>query len=202
VIANPADTIRRPAVRFIFITLVLIVLGLGIIAPVMPGLITEFEGGDTAEGAHMYGWVVGVFAAMQFLAAPFLGVLSDRFGRRKVILVALGGSALDYIMLGWAPTLAWLFAARVVAGLLAGAISACNAYVADVTPAEQRARGFGLLGAAFGIGFVLGPVVGGFLGSEDLRLPFFVAAGGVGLNWLYGFFVLPESLPVDRRRAF
>src|SRR4051812_13944825 len=163
---------RQPAVGFIFVTLLMIVLGWGIIVPVMPGLITEFEGGNTAAGAHMYGWVIGVFAAVQFLAAPMLGVLSDRFGRRKVILVALGGSALDYIVMGWAPTLSWLFAARVMAGLLAGAISACNAYVADVTPPEQRAQGFGLLGAAFGIGFVLGPVVGGFLGDGNLRRPF------------------------------
>jgi MFS transporter, DHA1 family, tetracycline resistance protein len=193
---------RQPAVGFIFVTLVMIVLGWGIITPVMPGLITEFEGGDTSAGAHTFGWIIGVFAAMQFLAAPLLGVLSDRFGRRKIILVALAGSALDYLVLGWAPTLGWLFGARVMAGLLAGAISACNAYVADVTPPEQRARGFGLLGAAFGIGFVLGPVVGGFLGDGNLRRPFFAAAACVALNWLYGLFVLPESLPPERRRPF
>lgn len=197
--AHPA---RRPAVGFIFITLVMIVLGWGIIAPVMPGLVTEFEGGNRSAGAHTYGAIIGVFAAMQFLAAPLLGVLSDRFGRRKVILVALGGSALDYLILGWAPTIEWLFAARMMAGMLAGAIAACNAYVADVTPPERRAQGFGLLGAAFGIGFVLGPAVGGILGNQNLRLPFFVAAGFVALNWLYGFFVLPESLPPERRRPF
>src|SRR3954463_7097988 len=140
---DPAASPRSPAVGFIFVTLMMIVLGWGIIAPVMPGLMTEFEGGNAAEGAHMYGWVIGAFAAMQFLAAPLLGVLSDRFGRRKVILVALAGSALDYLVMGWAPTLAWLFAARIMAGLLAGAISACNAYVADVTPPERRAQGFG-----------------------------------------------------------
>jgi MFS transporter, DHA1 family, tetracycline resistance protein len=200
--ASDAPPTRQPGVRFIFITLVMIVLGWGIIAPVMPGLITEFEGGDTSAGAHTFGAILGVFSAMQFLAAPLLGVLSDRFGRRKVLLVALAGSALDYIVLGWAPNLGWLFAARVMAGLLAGAIATCNAYVADVTPPEKRAQGFGLLGAAFGIGFVLGPVVGGFLGNENLRLPFFVAAGFVGLNWLYGFFLLPESLPLERRRPF
>ncbi|MSU49615.1 MAG: MFS transporter [Opitutus sp.] len=193
---------RQPAVGFVFITLVLIVLGWGIIVPVMPGLIMEFEGGSTSAGAHMYGWVIGVFAAMQFLVAPLLGVLSDRFGRRRVILVALAGSAVDYLVLGWAPSLAWLFAARVVAGLLAGAISACNAYVADVTPPEKRAQGFGLLGAAFGIGFVLGPLVGGLVGEGNLRRPFFLAAGCVALNFFYGYFVLPESLPPEKRRKF
>lgn len=199
---NPLPTSRRPAVGFVFTTLVMIVLGWGIIVPVMPGLITEFEGGSTSDGAHMYGWVIGVFAAMQFLAAPLLGVLSDCFGRRNVILVALAGSAVDYLVLGWAPSLPWLFGARAVAGLLAGAIAACNAYVADVTPPERHAQGFGLLGAAFGIGFVLGPLVGGLVGEGNLRRPFFVAAGCVALNLLYGFFVLPESLPPERRRKF
>ena len=193
---------REPAVRFIFVSLVLIVLGWGIIAPVLPGLVMELEGGDTSSGAHLYGWVVGVFSAMQFMAAPLLGVLSDRFGRRRVLLVALGGSAIDYLLLAWAPTLVWVFVARVIAGLLAGGISTCNAYVADVTPPERRAQGFGLLGAAFGIGFVLGPVVGGFLGSQHVRLPFYAAAFFVGLNCVYGFFLLPESLPPEKRRAF
>jgi DHA1 family tetracycline resistance protein-like MFS transporter len=150
----------------------------------------------------MYGWILGAFAVMQFLGAPFLGVLSDRFGRRKVILVTLAGSALDYLVMGWAPTMAWLFAARVVSGFFGGAMSTCNAYVADVTPPEKRAHGFGVLGAAFGIGFVLGPALGGFLGEANLRLPFFVAAGAVALNWAYGAWVLPESLPLDKRRPF
>jgi DHA1 family tetracycline resistance protein-like MFS transporter len=189
-------------VGFVFVTGVLIVLGWGIISPVLPGLIIEFQGGDAAAGAHMYGWILGSFAVMQFLGAPLLGVLSDRFGRRKVILVALAGSAFDYVLMGWAPTLAWLFAARVVAGFLGGAMSTCNAYVADVTPPERRAHGFGILGAAFGIGFVLGPAIGGFLGDANLRLPFFVAAGAVALNWTYGAWLLPESLPVAKRRPF
>src|SRR5687767_8096746 len=174
----------------------------GIISPVLPGLITEFQGGDAAAGAHMYGWILGSFAVMQFLGAPLLGVLSDRFGRRKVILMALAGSALDYLVMGWAPTIAWLFAARVVSGFFGAAMTTCNAYVADVTPPEKRAHGFGLLGAAFGIGFVLGPAVGGFLGEADLRLPFFVAAGAVALNWAYGALLLPESLALENRRAF
>ena len=193
---------RRPAVGFVFVTSALIVLGWGIISPVLPGLLTEFEGGDTAAGAHMYGSILGVFAVMQFLGAPLLGVLSDRYGRRRVILLTLAGSALDYLVMGWAPSVAWLFAARMMAGFFGGAMSTCNAYVADVTPPEKRAHGFGLLGAAFGIGFVLGPAIGGFLGDADLRLPFFVAAGAVTLNWIYGAFLLPESLPVERRRPF
>ena len=199
---TPAASARRPAVGFVFVTSALIVLGWGIISPVLPGLITEFEGGDAAAGAHMYGWILGSFAVMQFLGAPLLGVLSDRYGRRKVILMALAGSALDYVVMGWAPTIAWLFGARVVSGFFGGAMSTCNAYVADVTPPERRAHGFGVLGAAFGIGFVLGPAVGGFLGETDLRLPFFVAAGAVALNWAYGAWLLPESLPVEKRRAF
>jgi DHA1 family tetracycline resistance protein-like MFS transporter len=197
-----APSVRRPAVGFIFVTSVLIVLGWGIMSPVLPGLITEFEGGDPAAGAHMFGWILGAFAVMQFFGAPVLGVLSDRFGRRKVILMTLAGSALDYLVMGWAPTIAWLFAARVFAGFLGGAMSTCNAYVADVTPPERRAHGFGMLGAAFGIGFVLGPALGGVLGEISLRLPFYAAAAAVAVNWIYGAFWLPESLPLENRRAF
>lgn len=193
---------RRPAVGFIFVTLVLIVLGFGIIIPVLPGLVQEFEGGDPAVGARSYGWLIGVFALVQFLAAPVLGALSDRFGRRKVILIALAGTSIDYVLMGFAPSLGWLFVARVISGMTAGAFATCNAYIADVTPPEKRAEGFGLVGAAFGLGFAIGPAIGGALGDINLRLPFFVAAVCVGLNWLYGAFVLPESLPPDRRRAF
>lgn len=200
--ANSASSRRIPAVGFVLVTSVLIVLGWGVISPVLPGLVTQFEGGDASSGAHAFGWVLGSFGAMQFLGAPILGVLSDRFGRRKVILITLAGSALDYLVMGWAPSLVWLFVARAIAGFIGGALSTCNAYVADVTPPEKRAQGFGMLGAAFGIGFVLGPVFGGFLGEIDLRLPFFAAAGVVALNWVYGACVLPESLPPERRRPF
>ena len=193
---------RKPAVGFIFITYVLVVLGFGVLIPVLPKLVTEFRGSDVAAGAHAYGALVGVFALMQFLVAPALGALSDQFGRRPVILLSLAGSAVDYLIMGFAPNLGWLFVARVVAGALAGSIAAANAYLADVTPPERRAQNFGLLGAAFGLGLVLGPAIGGFLGNIHLRLPFFASAGLTALNWLYGAFVLPESLPPERRRAF
>jgi DHA1 family tetracycline resistance protein-like MFS transporter len=193
---------RKPALGFIFVTLVFLVLGFGIIIPVLPKLVTQFEGGDVAEGSDYYGWIVGVFAGMQFVASPILGSLSDRFGRRKVILIALAGTAIDYVIMGLAPSMAWMFVARMISGATAGALATCNAYIADVTPPEKRAQGYGLVGAAFGLGFVIGPAVGGLLGQVNIRLPFFVAAGCVALNWLYGAFVLPESLPPEHRRPF
>jgi DHA1 family tetracycline resistance protein-like MFS transporter len=202
---------RKPALGFIFVTLVMLVLGYGIIIPVLPGLVTKFEGGNIAEGSSYYGTLVGVFACMQFVSSPILGSLSDRFGRRTVILIALAGSAIDYVVMGLAPNMAWMFVARIISGATAGALATCNAYIADVTPPEKRAQGFGLVGAAFGLGFVIGPAIGGLLGDIEIhhpfylekgRLPFFVAAGFVAANWLYGAFVLPESLPVEHRRAF
>lgn len=197
-----ASSARQPALGFIFVTLVLFVLGFGLIIPVLPGLITQFKGGSVSDASHAFGWLVGIFALMQFFASPILGALSDRFGRRKVILIALSGMAIDYVVMGLAPNLTWLFIARIISGVTAGALATCNAYIADVTPPEKRAQGFGLVGAAFGLGFVIGPALGGILGHINLRLPFFVAAGCVGVNWLYGAFVLPESLPPERRRAF
>lgn len=193
---------RTPALGFIFVTLVLLVLGFGIIIPVLPGLVTQFEGGSVSEGSHAYGWLIGVFALMQFFASPVLGALSDRFGRRKVLLIALAGSTIDNLVMGLAPSLGWLFVGRVIAGLTAGVIATANAYIADVTPPEKRAQSFGLVGAAFGLGFIIGPAVGGLLGHVHLRLPFFVSAGCLVVNWLYGAFVLPESLPPEKRRAF
>jgi DHA1 family tetracycline resistance protein-like MFS transporter len=193
---------RRPALGFIFVTLVLIVLGFGILVPVLPALVTQFEGGSIAQGSHWFGWLVGVFALMQFVASPVLGALSDHYGRRRVILISLAGSAIDYVIMGLAPNLAWLFVARMISGMTAGSLATCNAYIADVTPPEGRARAFGLVGAAFGLGFVAGPALGGLLGHFSLRLPFFVAAGCVAVNGLYGAFVLPESLPASRRRKF
>ena len=197
-----ATTPRKPALGFIFVTLVLLVLGFGILIPVLPGLVTQFNGGNVAQGSDSYGLLVGVFAAMQFIASPILGSLSDRFGRRRVILIALAGTAVDYVVMGLAPNIGWMYVGRVISGATAGALATCNAYIADVTPPEKRAQGYGLVGAAFGLGFVIGPALGGLLGRYSLRLPFFVAAGCVAANWLYGAFVLPESLAPENRRPF
>lgn len=199
---SSSASVRRPALGFIFVTMVLSVLGFGLLIPVLPGLVTEFQHGNVADGSHAYGVLVGVFALLQFIGSPILGAMSDRFGRRKVILIALGGASIDYVIMANAPNMTWLFVGRMISGFTAGLLATANAYVADVTPPERRAHGFGLLGAAFGIGFVIGPLLGGFLGSYSLRAPFWFAAGCAALNWLYGFFVLPESLAPENRRAF
>ena len=198
--AAPAP--RRAALVFIFVTVVLDILALGMIIPVLPRLVAGFLGNDTARAAEMFGVFGTVWALMQFLCSPVLGALSDRFGRRPIILISNFGLGLDYILMAWAPTLGWLFAGRVISGITAASIPTAYAYIADVTPPEKRAGAFGLMGAAFGLGFVLGPALGGFLGSIDLHLPFWVAAGLSLANGCYGTFVLPESLPHDRRSAF
>src|SRR5688572_20713356 len=193
---------RQPAVFFIFVNLALAIMGFGLLIPVLPKLIVEFRGGDISVGSHSYGWLVGIYAFMQFVGSPILGSLSDRFGRRPIILIATAGSAIDYVIMAVAPTLAWLFVARTIAGFTAGIYATANAYIVDVTPPEKRAGAFGILGAAFGIGFVCGPALGGFLAEYGLRLPFWVAAGCSALNCLWGFFVLPESLQPENRRDF
>ena len=193
---------RQPAVGFIFVTMVLSVLGFGLLIPVLPALVKEFKGGDVALGSHSYGLLVCVYALLQFIGSPILGSLSDHFGRRKVILISLAGSSIDYVIMALAPNLTWLFLARCISGFTAGILATTNAYVADITPPEKRAQNFGLLGAAFGLGFVIGPLLGGFLGGISLRLPFWFAAGCAALNWLYGYFVLPESLKPEHRRPF
>ena len=174
--SSPAPA-RAPAIGFIFVTLTLAMTGFGLLIPVLPKLTVELNGGDLTEGSHAYGWLVSCYALMQFVGSPILGSLSDRFGRRRIILIATAGSAIDYVIMANAPTLTWLFVARVIAGFTAGVLATANAYIADVTPPEKRAGAFGLLGGAFGIGFVIGPVLGGLLGQIDLRLPFWVAAG-------------------------
>lgn len=199
---NPTAPTRKPALGFIFVTVVMAVLGFGLLIPVLPGLVTQFRGNDLAAGAHSYGVLIGVYALMQFIGSPILGSLSDRFGRRKVILIALAGSSIDYVLMAWAPSLAWLFLARMISGVTGGVLATANAYVADVTAPENRAHAYGLIGAAFGLGFVIGPLLGGWLGHYDLRLPFWGAAICAGCNWLYGFFVLPESLAPENRREF
>ena len=193
---------RKPAVGFIFITVMLAVIGFGLLIPVLPKLVVQLQGGDIATGSYAYGWIISIYALMQFVGSPILGSLSDRFGRRPIILIATAGSAADYVIMALAPNLIWFFVARTIAGFTAGVLSTANAYIADVTAPEKRAQAFGVIGAAFGLGFAIGPVIGGLLGSIDLRLPFWVAAGCAALNWLWGFFVLPESLQPENRRNF
>jgi DHA1 family tetracycline resistance protein-like MFS transporter len=194
--------VKRAAFAFIFITVLLDMLALGIIVPVLPGLIVAFRGGDTASAATIYGLFATVWAAMQFIFSPVLGSLSDRFGRRKVILLSNVGLGLDYLLMALAPTLGWLFVGRVISGITSSSFPTATAYIADVTPPEERAKRFGLIGAAFGIGFIVGPTVGGLLGGVSLRAPFWAAAALSLANAAYGFFILPESLPRDRRAPF
>ncbi len=198
----PMSSARRPALGFIFVTLVLDILGIGLIIPILPKLIEQLQGGNTAVAARTVALLSFLFAAMQFVCSPVLGALSDQFGRRPVILGSLFGAGLDYLLLAWAPTVPWFFVGRVVAGVTAANLTAASAYIADISPPEKRAANFGIVGAAFGVGFVLGPVLGGWLGGYSLRLPFLVSAGLVFTNWLYGYFVLPESLVVEHRRRF
>ena len=195
---------RRPraAVIFIAITVVIDVLGFGIVIPVLPLLVQQFMGGDAVRGAAMYGLFGTVWAVMQFFSSPLLGAISDRFGRRRVILISCFGLGLDYIVMAVTPSIGWLLLGRMVSGICAASFTTAFAYIADVTPPEKRAGAFGLLGAAFGIGFVLGPALGGVLGNISPRLPFWGAAGLALLSGCYGLFVLPESLPSGKRDAF
>src|SRR3954467_900330 len=193
---------RKAAVVFIFITVTLDMLALGLIAPVLPKLVLNFLGGDAPNASKMFGIFGTVFALMQFFFSPVLGVLSDRFGRRPVILLSNLGLGLDYVVMALAPTMSWLFLGRVISGITTSSIPTAMAYISDVTPKEKRAGAFGLIGVAFGVGFVLGPAVGGLLGEVDPRLPFWVAAGFSLTNWLWGFIFVPESLAVNRRKEF
>ena len=193
---------RRAAFVFIFVTVVLDMLAMGMVIPVLPKLVVSFLGGDTRRAAEIFGLFGTVWALMQFGTAPLLGALSDRFGRRPVVLVSNFGLGFDCILMALAPTLAWLFVGRVISGVTAASVPTAFAYIADVTPPEQRAQRFGLLGAAFGLGFVLGPAFGGFLGGFHPRLPFWVAAGLSLANAVYGLFVLPESLAPGQRGRF
>jgi DHA1 family tetracycline resistance protein-like MFS transporter len=195
-------TFRKPALGFIFVTLALDILGIGLIIPILPRLVEQFQGGNVAAASHTVGLLTALYALMQFLCAPLLGSLSDRFGRRPIILTSLLGSGLDYFLLASAPNLTWFYVGRVVAGITGANFAAATAYIADVSPPEKRAANFGLIGAAFGLGFILGPALGGILGNVGLRIPFVVAGGLTLLNWLYGLLVLPESLGHENRRFF
>ena len=189
----------RAAFIFIFITVTLDFLAFGIIAPVLPNLIIQFESGNISQAATITGIFGFAWAAMQFIFSPILGAWSDRFGRRPIILISCLGLGLDYIFMALAPSLRWLFVGRLISGITSSNIATAFAYVTDVTEPQQRAKQFGLLSAAFGLGFIIGPAFGGFLGNVSLRLPFWFAAGLSLSNALYGFFILPESLPLERR---
>jgi DHA1 family tetracycline resistance protein-like MFS transporter len=193
---------RRAALAFVLVTVMLDMLAIGVIVPVLPRLLLQFEGGDTADAAALYGIFGTMFAAMQFLFSPIMGALSDRFGRRRVILISNLGLGLDYIVMALAPSVGWLLVGRVIAGICGASIAPALAYAADVTPPEKRAASFGLINASFGVGFVIGPALGGILGSIALRSPFWVSAGLSLANAAYGVFVLPESLPPERRARF
>ena len=193
---------RDAAIIFVLVTVTLDMLAVGLIAPVLPKLILDFLGSDMKSAADWNGVFGTVFALMQFFFSPMLGVLSDRYGRRPVILLSNLGLGLDYIVMALAPTLSWLLLGRVIAGITSSSIPTSMAYIADVTPKEKRAGAFGFIGVAFGIGFVLGPALGGLLGEANPRLPFWVASGLSLANWLWGYFFIPESLPGDRRKEF
>ena len=192
---------RRAALAFIFVTAVLDIVAMGIIIPVLPGLIEEFVGSNARAGV-INGVFVALWAGMQFVASPIIGSLSDQYGRRPVILISCAGLAADYVLMALAPDLWWLALGRIIAGVTSSSFTTIYAYMADITEPEKRARAYGLIGAAFSGGFVLGPVLGGFLGEFGPRVPFWFAAGLSGVAFLYGLFVLPESLPADRRMKF
>jgi DHA1 family tetracycline resistance protein-like MFS transporter len=193
---------REAAFVFIFATVLLDMFAIGIVIPVLPKLVVDFVGGDTQEAARIFGLFGTAWALMQFLFSPFQGALSDSFGRRPLILISNFGVGLDYVLMALAPTLQWLFVGRLISGITAASIATAYAYVADVTPPDKRAARFGLLGAAFGAGFVLGPALGGLAGSISPRLPFWIAAGLSLANACYGLLILPESLPRSGRAAF
>ncbi len=196
-----APAARRAALVFIFVTVLIDVLAFGLIIPVLPHLVEDFVGGNTAHAAYWIGVFGTVFAAIQFVSSPIQGALSDRYGRRPVILLSCLGLGIDFIFMALASSLPWLLVGRIISGITSASFTTANAYVADVTPGDQRARSYGMLGAAFGLGFIIGPLIGGWLGEIHLRLPFWFAAGLALLNFCYGLFVLPESLPVDKRAS-
>ena len=194
--------VRKSSVLFIFVVVLIDVIGFGLIIPVVPRLVMELTGEGLSRAAIYGGWLWFAYAVTQFFSAPVLGNLSDRLGRRPVLLFSLAALGVDYIIMGFAPTMSWLFLGRTLAGIAGASFIPAYAYLADVTPPEKRAQNFGIVGAAFGLGFIIGPALGGFLGTLGPRVPFFFAAGLALANVVWGFFVLPESLPKESRRAF
>ncbi len=193
---------QRASIGFIFVTVLVDVIGLGIIIPVIPSLIEQLTGEGISVASQYGGWLIFSFAVMQFMFSPVLGELSDQYGRRPVLLIALLGLGIDYAFHAFAPTIGWLFLGRVLAGITGASFTVANAYIADVSTPEKRGQNFGIIGAAFGLGFIIGPVIGGFFSKWGVQTPFLVASGLTLLNFCYGFIVLPESLPKDKRRRF
>lgn len=193
---------RKAAVGFIFITILIDVIGWGIIIPVMPELIANMKQIPVNEASKYGGWLLSIYAILQFVCAPLVGNLSDRYGRRPILLCSLFGFGIDYLFLAFAPTYGWLFIGRALAGITGASITTASAYISDISTAGTRAKNFGMIGAAFGLGFIIGPAIGGQLGSLGVRAPFYAAAILCLLNWLYGYFVLPESLIKENRRPF
>lgn len=193
---------RQPALGFIFITLLIDITGFGIVIPVFPKLIEHLIHGDLSQAALWGGWLTLAYSVMQFLFAPVLGNLSDRYGRRPILLGSLLGFGIDYTFLAFAPNIGLLFVGRIIAGITGASFTTASAYIADVSTPEKRAQNFGIIGAAFGLGFIIGPVLGGVLGQFSTKLPFLAAAGLALLNAIYGFFILPESLAPENRRPF
>lgn len=197
-----SERARSPATIFIVATILIDSIGFGVVIPVLPRLVMEVGQFDLAQATWMGGWLSVVYAAMQFLCGPLAGNLGDRFGRRPVLLLSLAGLSIDYLIMGFAPSLLWLFVGRLLAGVFGASFSPASAALADITPPEQRAKRFGLIGASFGIGFIIGPALGGLLGELDHRAPFYVAAALAGINFTFGLFFFPETLAKEYRRSF
>lgn len=193
---------KSAAIGFIFITMLIDIIGIGIIIPVIPKLLQELNHSDISEAAQLGGWLAFAYAFTQFLCAPLMGSLSDKYGRRPILLISLLAFAIDYLVLALAPNVPWLFVGRIIAGITGASISTAMAYISDVSTPQNKAKNFGLVGAAFGIGFIIGPVIGGLLGQYGSRVPFYAAAVLCFVNFIYGYFVLPESLKPEKRRMF
>mgnify|MGYP000956177792 CR=1 FL=1 len=193
---------KKSGLVFILITVLVDVIGIGLIIPIMPALYHELTGGSVSESSTYSAYLVFVYSLMQFIFSPLIGGLSDQYGRRPVLLFSLFGFGANYIFMAMAPSLAWLFVGRIISGITGASFATANAYIADISPVEKRAQNFGLVGAMFGIGFIIGPALGGILGEVGTRVPLFVAAGLSLANWLYGYFFLPESLSTEKRRPF
>ncbi|RZK48077.1 MAG: MFS transporter [Pedobacter sp.] len=193
---------KKSGIFFILVTILIDCIGFGIIIPIMPDLIRELTGGDLSEASRYGGLLIVAYAIMQFISSPILGSLSDKFGRRPILLISLFGLGVDYVFLAFAPTITWLFFGRIFSGICGASITTASAYIADVSEPDKRSQNFGLIGAAFGLGFIIGPVIGGVFAQFGHHVPFMIAAVLSLLNWLYGYFILPESLAINNRREF